>query len=91
MFEYRVETYPVRRAAEEMNRMAANGWRVAAEEITGTRNNRNGDRLLHMGQEFLPRLFIGSEKRKSNFMPFTGVGTFGVKVHRLVRKKSLVF
>ena len=30
MFEYRVETYPVRRAAEEMNRMAANGWRVAA-------------------------------------------------------------
>ena len=30
MFEYRVETYPVRRAAEEMNRMAADGWRVIA-------------------------------------------------------------
>ena len=30
MFEYRVETYPVRRAAEEMNRMAADGWRVVA-------------------------------------------------------------
>ena len=30
MFEYRVETYPVRRAAEEMPRMAADGWRVIA-------------------------------------------------------------
>ncbi len=30
MFEYRVETYTVRRAAEEMNRMAADGWRVTA-------------------------------------------------------------
>ena len=30
MFEYRVETYAVRKAAEEMNRMAADGWRVIA-------------------------------------------------------------
>ena len=30
MFEYRIETYPVRRAAEEKNRMAADGWRVVA-------------------------------------------------------------
>ena len=30
MFEYRVETYSVRRAAVEMNRMAADGWRVVA-------------------------------------------------------------
>ena len=30
MFEYRIETYPVRRAADEMNRMAADGWRVVA-------------------------------------------------------------
>ena len=30
MYEYRVETYAVRKAAEEMNRMAADGWRVIA-------------------------------------------------------------
>ena len=30
MFEYRVETYAVRKAEEEMNRMAADGWRVIA-------------------------------------------------------------
>ena len=30
MFEYRVEIYAVRRAEEEMNRMAADGWRVVA-------------------------------------------------------------
>ena len=30
MFEYRVETYSVRKAAAEMNRMAADGWRVVA-------------------------------------------------------------
>ena len=30
VFEYRVETYTVRRAKEEMNRMAAEGWRVVA-------------------------------------------------------------
>ena len=30
MFEYRVETYSVRKAAVEMNRMAADGWRVVA-------------------------------------------------------------
>ena len=28
MYEYKVETYPVRKAAVEMNRMAADGWRV---------------------------------------------------------------
>jgi hypothetical protein len=30
MLEYRVDTYTVRRAAEEMNRMAAEGWHVIA-------------------------------------------------------------
>ena len=30
MFEYRVETYAVRKAEEEMNRMAADGWRIIA-------------------------------------------------------------
>ena len=30
MFEYRVEVYAVRQAEAEMNRMAANGWRVVA-------------------------------------------------------------
>ena len=30
MFEYKVETYAVRKAEEEMNRMAADGWRVIA-------------------------------------------------------------
>ena len=30
MLEYRVEIYPLREAAAEMNRMAADGWRVAA-------------------------------------------------------------
>lgn len=30
MFEYRVETYAVRQAEAEMNRMAADGWRVVA-------------------------------------------------------------
>lgn len=30
MFEYRVEIYAVRKAEEEMNRMAADGWRVIA-------------------------------------------------------------
>ena len=28
MFEYRVEVYAVRQAEAEMNRMAADGWRV---------------------------------------------------------------
>ena len=30
MFEYRVEVYAVRQAEAEMNRMAADGWRVIA-------------------------------------------------------------
>ena len=30
MLEYRVEIYPLREAEAEMNRMAADGWRVAA-------------------------------------------------------------
>lgn len=30
MFEYRVEVYTVRQAEAEMNRMAADGWRVVA-------------------------------------------------------------
>ncbi len=30
MYEYRVETYLVRNAEAEMNRMAADGWRVIA-------------------------------------------------------------
>ena len=30
MFEYRVENYAVRKAEAEMNRMAADGWRVVA-------------------------------------------------------------
>ena len=30
MFEYRVEVYAVRMAEDEMNRMAADGWRVVA-------------------------------------------------------------
>ena len=30
MFEYRVEIYAVRKAEQEMNRMAADGWRVVA-------------------------------------------------------------
>lgn len=30
MFEYRVEVYVVRQAEAEMNRMAADGWRVVA-------------------------------------------------------------
>ncbi len=30
MFEYRVEVYAVRQAEAEMNRMAADGWRVVA-------------------------------------------------------------
>ena len=30
MFEYRVEIYTVRKAEEEMNRMAADGWKVIA-------------------------------------------------------------
>ncbi len=30
MLEYRVEIYMVREAEAEMNRMAADGWRVAA-------------------------------------------------------------
>ena len=30
MFEYRVEIYPIRQAETEMNRMAADGWRVIA-------------------------------------------------------------
>ena len=30
MFEYRIETYFVREAEKEMNRMAAEGWRVIA-------------------------------------------------------------
>ena len=30
MYEYKVETYPVKAAAAEMNRLAAEGWRVLA-------------------------------------------------------------
>ena len=30
MFEYRVEVYAVRQAEAEMNRIAADGWRVVA-------------------------------------------------------------
>ncbi len=30
VFEYKIETYAVRKAEEEMNRMAADGWRVIA-------------------------------------------------------------
>ena len=30
MFEYRVEVYAVRQAEAEINRMAADGWRVVA-------------------------------------------------------------
>ena len=30
MFEYRVEFYRIRQAEAEMNRMAADGWRVIA-------------------------------------------------------------
>ena len=30
MFEYRFEVYAVRQAEAEMNRMAADGWRVVA-------------------------------------------------------------
>ena len=30
MYEYRVEAYAVRKAKAEMNRMAADGWRVIA-------------------------------------------------------------
>ena len=30
MFEHRVEVYVVRQAEAEMNRMAADGWRVVA-------------------------------------------------------------
>ena len=30
MFEYKIETYSVRKAEEAMNRMAADGWRVIA-------------------------------------------------------------
>ena len=30
MFEYKVEVYAVRQAEAEMNRMAADGWRVVA-------------------------------------------------------------
>ena len=30
VFEYRVEIYSVRQAETEMNRMAADGWRVVA-------------------------------------------------------------
>ena len=30
MFEYRAEVYAVRQAEAEMNRMAADGWRVVA-------------------------------------------------------------
>ena len=30
MFEYRIEVYAVRQAEAEMNRMAADGWRVVA-------------------------------------------------------------
>jgi hypothetical protein len=30
VFEYRVEIYTVRQAEAEMNRMAADGWRVVA-------------------------------------------------------------
>ena len=36
--EYRVETYAVRKAEEEMNRMAADGWKVVAvcpNQVTG--------------------------------------------------------
>ncbi len=30
MFEYKIAAYSVRKAEEEMNRMAADGWRVIA-------------------------------------------------------------
>ena len=30
MYEYKVATYTVAKAANEMNRMAADGWRVVA-------------------------------------------------------------
>lgn len=30
MYEYRIETYAVRRAEEEINRLAAEGWKVIA-------------------------------------------------------------
>ena len=30
VYEYRIETYPVRKADAEMNRLAADGWRVIA-------------------------------------------------------------
>ena len=30
MFEYKIAAYAVRNAEEEMNRMAADGWRVIA-------------------------------------------------------------
>ena len=30
MLEYRIETYAVRAAEAEMNRMAADGWRIVA-------------------------------------------------------------
>ncbi|MBE6529632.1 MAG: DUF4177 domain-containing protein [Ruminococcaceae bacterium] len=30
MFEYKVEVYKIKNAAEEMNRFAADGWRVIA-------------------------------------------------------------
>ena len=30
MYEYRVETYKVKEAADEMNKLASEGWRVIA-------------------------------------------------------------
>lgn len=30
MFEYKVEVYKIKNAADEMNRLAAEGWRVIA-------------------------------------------------------------
>ena len=30
MFEYKVETYKIKEAAAEMNRLAGEGWRVVA-------------------------------------------------------------
>ncbi len=30
MYEYKIETYKVKEAADDMNRLAADGWRVIA-------------------------------------------------------------
>ena len=40
MFEYRVEIYAVRQSEAEMNRMAADGWRVIAIMPTALSSGR---------------------------------------------------